>query len=55
MNIIDSKKIELIPVKDAYVCDCKPDETNPNGNDKVLYQGQYKDCFDRILVEWDIS
>jgi hypothetical protein len=55
VNIIDSKKLELNPVKDAYVYDCKPDETNPNGNDKVLYQGQYKGCFDRILVEWDIS
>ncbi len=50
-----SKIIELHPIKDAYVCDCKPDETNPNGNEKVLYQGQYKNCFDRILIQWDLN
>lgn len=49
------QKIELYPLKDAYVCDCKPDETNPNGNESVLYQGQYKKCFDRTLIQWDLS
>ena len=50
-----SQKTELYPIKDAYICDCKPDETNPNGNEKVLFQGQYKKCFDRILIQWDLS
>ena len=50
-----SEKTELHPIQDAYVCDCKPNETNPNGNEKVLYQGQYKKCFDRILIQWDLS
>jgi hypothetical protein len=54
MNM-NPQKIELHPIKDAYVCDCKPNETNPNGNEKVLYQGQYKKCFDRILSQWDLS
>ncbi|UCE26932.1 MAG: DNRLRE domain-containing protein [Candidatus Coatesbacteria bacterium] len=48
-------QIELTPVQDAYVCDCLPDVTNPNGGPNYLYQGQYGSCFDRTLVQWDIS
>ena len=49
------KIIEIIPVRDAYICDCKPAETNPNGNEKVLFQGRFKECFDRSLLQWDLS
>lgn len=48
-------RLELTPVQDAYVCDCLPDVTNPNGGPTYLYQGQYGDCFDRTLIEWDLS
>ncbi len=41
--------------KDTYVCDCLPNVNNPNGPITVLYQGQYGICFDRFLIQWDIS
>jgi len=47
--------LELAPSQDAYICDCEPDQTNPNGGPNVLYQGQYGACFDRILIQWDLS
>jgi hypothetical protein len=47
--------LELTPVQDAYVCDCLPDVTNPNGGPNFLYQGQYGSCFDRTLIQWDLS
>ncbi len=46
---------ELIPIGDAYICDCLPDDTNPNGGPTHLYQGQYGTCFDRTLIQWDLS
>jgi hypothetical protein len=48
-------EVELAPVQDAYICDCSPDETNPNGGPNFLYQGQYGSCFDRSLIRWDLS
>lgn len=47
--------IELEPLQDAYVCDCLPGSTNPNGNSNYLYYGQYGSCYDRTLIEWDLS
>lgn len=47
--------LELFPVQDAYVCDCQPGTTNPNGNSSYLYHGQFGSCFDRTLIQWDIS
>jgi hypothetical protein len=41
--------------KDTYVCDCLPNVNNPNGPITVLYQGRYGSCYDRILLQWDIS
>ncbi|MFC1887971.1 DNRLRE domain-containing protein [Candidatus Cloacimonadota bacterium] len=41
--------------KDTYICDCSPDTNNPNGSVTHLYQGQYGTCFDRTLIEWDLS
>lgn len=41
--------------KDTYICDCSPDVNNPNGSISHLYQGQYGSCYDRLLIEWDIS
>jgi len=41
--------------KDTYVCDCLPNANNPNGPTTALYQGQYGTCFDRLLIQWDLS
>jgi hypothetical protein len=41
--------------KDTYICDCSPDENNPNGPITHLYQGQYGSCYDRTLIEWNLS
>jgi hypothetical protein len=41
--------------KDTYVCDCLPKANNPNGPITLLYQGQYGACFDRLLIQWDLS
>lgn len=48
-------EITLVPEQDAYICDCKPDSTNPNGGPNYLYQGQFGSCYDRTLIQWDIS
>jgi hypothetical protein len=41
--------------KDTYICDCSPDVNNPNGPTSHLYQGQFGSCYDRLLIEWDLS
>jgi hypothetical protein len=41
--------------KDTYICDCLPDVNNPNGPITALYQGRWGNCYDRILVQWDLS
>ena len=41
--------------KDTYVCDCLPNVNNPNGSIIHLYQGGYGTCFDRLLIQWDLS
>jgi hypothetical protein len=45
----------LIPIQDAYICDCQPDVTNPNGGPSHLYHGRYTTCYDRSLIQWDLS
>ncbi len=47
--------VELTPVQDAYICDCLPDVTNPNGGPTHIYFGRYGSCYDRTLIEWDLS
>jgi hypothetical protein len=46
---------ELMPAQDAYICDCQPDVTNPNGGTDYLYHGRYGSCYDRTLIQWDLS
>jgi hypothetical protein len=41
--------------KDTYICCCEPDQNNPNGPITHLYQGQYGTCYDRTLIEWNLS
>ena len=50
-----SEVVTLTPVQDAYICDCKPDSTNPNGGPTHIYFGRYGSCYDRTLIEWDLS
>jgi hypothetical protein len=50
-----SETVQLSPMQDAYICCCKPDSTNPNGGPDYLYHGQFGNCFDRTLIQWDIS
>lgn len=52
---VQAEIVELPVLQDAYICDCKPDSTNPNGNDTHLYFGRYFSCLDRTLIEWDLS
>ena len=47
--------IEIIPSQDAYICTCKPDSTNPNGGENYLYHGQWGSCYNRTLIQWDLS
>ena len=53
--VLNAETLELAPVQDAYICCCKPDSTNPNGGINYLYHGQYGTCFDRTLIQWDLS
>jgi len=41
--------------KDCYICDCSPNVNSPNGGKTFLYQGQYQTCYDRMLIQWDLS
>jgi hypothetical protein len=50
-----AETVEIIAAQDAYICDCKPDSTNPNGGPDYIYHGQYGGCYDRTLIEWDLS
>jgi hypothetical protein len=48
-------EVTLQALQDAYICDCQPDVTNPNGGPTHLYHGRYGSCYDRTLIEWDLS
>lgn len=52
---LSAETLVLIPVQDAYICDCQPDVTNPNGGPAHLYHGRYTTCYDRSLIQWDLS
>ena len=52
--------------KDLYICTCKPNTANPNGEGKIYYQGRfykdevtedadYHDCDERFLMQWDLK
>jgi hypothetical protein len=53
-------------IKDLYICTCKPNTANPNGEGKIYYQGffnkdevtedaDYHKCDERFLMQWDIA
>jgi hypothetical protein len=52
---LSAEILELPSLQDAYICCCMPDATNPNGGANYLYHGQYGSCFDRTLIQWDLS
>ena len=52
--------------KDLYICTCKPNTANPNGEGKIYFQGRfnkdevtedadYHDCDERFLMQWDLK
>ena len=52
--------------KELYICTCKPNTANPNGEGKIYFQGRFKkdeitedadyhDCDERFLMQWDLS
>jgi hypothetical protein len=64
-NMNDTLVITTIS-KDLYICTCKPNTANPNGEGKIYYQGRFKkdivtedadyhDCDERFLLKWDLS
>lgn len=55
LSCVSVQTTVLVPDGDAYVCDCKPDSTNPNGGPTHLYFGRYGSCLDRTLISWDVS
>lgn len=51
--------------KDLYICTCKPNTANPNGEGKIYFQGRYNkdevtedadyhNCDERFLMQWDL-
>ena len=55
VSVSGATTVELAPIQDAYICCCQPDVTNPNGGENFLYHGQYGSCFDRTLIQWDLT
>ncbi len=52
--------------KELYICTCKPNTANPNGEGKIYFQGRFKkdevtedadyhNCDERFLMQWDLS
>lgn len=53
-------------IKDLYICTCKPNTANPNGEGKIYFQGKYykdevtedadyNNCDERFLMQWDLA
>lgn len=64
-SLYDTLVIKSIS-NELYICTCKPNTCNPNGEGKVYYQGKYKEekvtndadyhnCDERFLIQWDLS
>lgn len=56
--IVDDEILVLQPASsgiDAYVCDCKPNETSGGGNIHKAYLGEWRDCYARYLIKWDLD
>lgn len=54
-----AQSIVLEVDKDAFICECQPDATNPGGPVTKLFQGPYyvsgHNCFARTASSWDLS
>jgi hypothetical protein len=50
-----AEEVTLQPVQDAFVCDCMPNTTNPMLGVQYLAQGRYSACYNRSLMQWDLS
>ena len=64
-TVYDTLVIKNI-MKELYMCTCKPNTANPNGEGKVYFQGilkkdfvtddaDYHNCDERFLIQWDLS
>ena len=64
-GLIDTLVLTTIR-KDLYICTCKPNTANPNGEGKIYYQGRfnkdevtedadYHNCDERFLIQWDLT
>ena len=54
-TVSSADEIILTPVKDAYICDCLPDTTNPGEGSNFLHQGDFITCITDSLIAWDLS
>jgi hypothetical protein len=57
-NIATAETLVLQPGssgKDAYVCECRPDMTNPGGKTHKFYLGEWRDWHSRSLIKWDLD
>ncbi len=48
-------EVILEPLKDAFVCDCLPGQTNPYAGDQYLAQGRITVCYHKSFLQWDLS
>lgn len=59
VSAADTLTVVLEPDKDAFICDCQPDATNPGGPPTKLFQGQYsiggKLCYARTPMHWNLA
>jgi len=48
-------EVALEPIKDAFVCDCLPGQTNPYAGNQYLAQGRITACYHKSFLQWDLS
>jgi hypothetical protein len=64
-NLYDTLVIKKIS-NELYICNCKPDKSNPSGSGNLYFQGKwkqdlvnkevdYRNCDERFLIQWDLS
>ncbi len=55
----DTMTVVLRPDKDAFICGCQPNATNPGGPLTGLFQGQYNPsgtvCHARVPMHWNLA
>jgi len=54
-SVVSATDLELGSNTEAFVCDCMPDTTNPGIGDLYLAQGQIGECFNKLLIWYDMD